>query len=259
MNCTCGRRHLLLGGAAAALFSPSASQAVNKPRRIDVHHHIVPPAWLEALKASKQSNPIIEGWTPAKSLDDMDKAGITTAMVSPTTPQVGFLPAADAARVARASNEWAVKLASDHPGRFGVFAMLPMPYADESLKEIAYAFDTLKVDGIGMMTNYGDKWLGYDEFAPVFQELNRRKAVVYTHPTGANCCVNLVKGGVRRGRGVWCRHHPYHYKFDLQRSVDEVRRYELHLLPRWRRVGGGGGAVAYPNGYDATIQRQVHP
>ena len=194
MNCTCGRRHLLLGGAAAALFSPSASQAVNKPRRIDVHHHIVPPAWLEALKASKQSNPIIEGWTPAKSLDDMDKAGITTAMVSPTTPQVGFLPAADAARVARASNEWAVKLASDHPGRFGVFAMLPMPYADESLKEIAYAFDTLKVDGIGMMTNYGDKWLGYDEFAPVFQELNRRKAVVYTHPTGANCCVNLVKG-----------------------------------------------------------------
>jgi predicted TIM-barrel fold metal-dependent hydrolase len=194
MNCTCGRRHLLLGGAAAALFAPSALQAAGKPRRIDVHHHIVPPAWLEALKASKQSNPIIEGWTPEKSLDDMDKAGITTAMVSPTTPQVGFLPAADAARVARASNEWARKLANDHPGRFGVFAMLPMPYMDESLKEIAYAFDTLKVDGIGMMTNYGDKWLGYDELALVFQELNRRKAVVYTHPTGADCCVNLVKG-----------------------------------------------------------------
>lgn len=194
MNCTCGRRHLLLGGAAAALFGPSALQAANKPRRIDVHHHIVPPAWLEALKAAKLSNPIIEGWTPEKSLGDMDKAGITTAMVSPTTPQVGFLPAAEATRVARASNEWAVKLAKDHPGRFGVFAMLPMPYVDESLKEIAYVFDTLKVDGVGMMTSYGDKWLGYDELAPVFQELNRRKAIVYTHPTGANCCVNLVKG-----------------------------------------------------------------
>ena len=194
MNCTCGRRHLLLGGAAAALFAPAAARAGAKPRRIDVHHHIVPPVWLDALKAAKQSNPIIEGWTPAKSLEDMDKAGITTAMVSPTTPQVGFLPAPEAARVARASNEWARKLATDHPGRFGVFAMLPMPYVDESLKEIAYAFDTLKVDGIGMMTNYGDKWLGYDEFAPVFAELNRRKAVVYTHPTGANCCVNLVRG-----------------------------------------------------------------
>ena len=194
MNCACGRRHFLIGGSAAALFGASGAQAAGKPRRIDVHHHIVPPVWLEALKAAKQSNPIIEGWTPAKSLEDMDKAGITTAMVSPTLPQVGFLPAAEAARVARASNEWARKLATDHPGRFGVFAMLPMPYVDESLKEIAYAFDTLKVDGIGMMTNYGDKWLGYDEFSPVFQELNRRKVVVYTHPTSANCCVNLVKG-----------------------------------------------------------------
>ena len=194
MNCTCGRRHLVLGSLAAGLLAPGLASAAGKPRRIDVHHHIVPPAWLEALKASKQDNPILNNWTPEKSLADMDKAGITTAIVSPTTPQVGFLPPADAARVARASNEWARKLADDHPGRFGVWAMLPMPYVDESLKEIAYVFDTLKVDGIGMMTNYGDKWLGYDELAPVFAELNRRKAVVYTHPTGANCCVNLVKG-----------------------------------------------------------------
>jgi predicted TIM-barrel fold metal-dependent hydrolase len=115
-------------------------------------------------------------------------------MVSPTTPQLGFLPAAEAARIARESNEFARKVANDHPGRFGVFAMLPMPYIDESLKEIAYALDTLHADGIGMMTSYGDKWLGYSEFQPVFDELNRRRAVVYTHPTGANCCVNLVRG-----------------------------------------------------------------
>jgi 6-methylsalicylate decarboxylase len=83
---------------------------------------------------------------------------------------------------------------ADHPGRFGVFAMLPMPYTDECLKEIEYVFDTLKVDGIGMMTSYGDKWLGHPQFTPVFEELNRRKATVYTHPTVANCCVNLVQG-----------------------------------------------------------------
>jgi predicted TIM-barrel fold metal-dependent hydrolase len=83
---------------------------------------------------------------------------------------------------------------SDHPGRFGLFAILPLPHIDASLEEIAYSFDTLKADGIGMKTSYGDKWLGYPQFGPVWEELNRRKATVYTHPTAANCCVNLVEG-----------------------------------------------------------------
>jgi predicted TIM-barrel fold metal-dependent hydrolase len=131
-----------------------------------------------------------------KSLDDMDKAGIATSMCSPTTPQLNFLDTDKdaAARIARESNEYTKKLMSDHPGRFGLFAMLPLPNIDESLKEIAYSFDTLKADGVGVMTNYGDKWLGYPQFAPVWEELNRRKATVYTHPTTANCCLNLVQG-----------------------------------------------------------------
>jgi predicted TIM-barrel fold metal-dependent hydrolase len=191
-SCGCGRRHLLLGGIAAA-FAPAANAAANA-KFIDVHHHLVPPPWVEAVKRAKLDNPPMTSWTPEQSLEDMDKAGTATSIASPMPPQVGFLPAAEAAKVARESNEWARKLATDHPGRFGVFAMLPMPYIDESLREIEYAFDTLKVDGVGMMTNYGDKWLGYPEFAPVFDELNRRKAVVYTHPMSPGCCVNLVKG-----------------------------------------------------------------
>ena len=190
-----GRRGLLTGGAAlGAAGLLGTATAAGKAFRIDVHHHITPPTWLEAVKKAKLDNPPMANWSPEKSLEDMDKGGVATAMTSPTTPQLGFLPAADAARIARESNEYARKVANDHPGRFGVFAMLPMPYVDESLKEIAYAFDVLKVDGIGMMTDYGDKWLGYSEFQPVFDELNRRKAVVYTHPTGPNCCVNLVRG-----------------------------------------------------------------
>jgi 6-methylsalicylate decarboxylase len=190
-----GRRGLLLGAAALGTTGPLRSaHADGKPFRIDVHHHITPPTWLEAVKKVKLDTPPMANWSPEKSLEDMEKGGIATAMTSPTTPQVGFLPPADAARIARESNEFARKLADDHPGRFGVFAMLPMPHVDESLKEIAYALDTLHADGIGMMTSYGDKWLGYSEFQPVFDELNRRKAVVYTHPTDANCCVNLVRG-----------------------------------------------------------------
>src|ERR1700688_772559 len=173
-----GRRGLLTGVSAlgaAGLFK--SARAADKPFRVDVHHHIAPPAWVTALKAAKLDTPPVTNWQPEQSLEDMEKGGIATAMPSPTLPQVSFLPAADAARVARESNEYARKLADDHPGRFGVFAMLPMPHIDESLKEIAYALDTLHADGIGMMTDYGDKWLGYGEFQPVFDELNRRKAV----------------------------------------------------------------------------------
>ena len=188
---TVGRRGFLAGAAALAA---TGSQADEAPQRIDVHHHIVPPTWFDALRKAKRDNPPMSSWTPQRSIEDMDKAGIATSITSPTTPQVGFLPAADAARIARESNDTPRNSTGDHPGRFGMFAMLPMPYADESLKEIEYVFDVLQADGIGMMTSYGDKWLGYPQFALVFDELNRRKATVYTHPTGANCCVNLVQG-----------------------------------------------------------------
>jgi hypothetical protein len=81
----------------------------------------------------------------------------------------------------------------DHPGRSGLVC-LPFPAQDGSLKEIEYAFDTLKADGIGLFTNSGDKWPGDPAFQPVFAELNRRKAVVFFHPLVPNCWRNLVPG-----------------------------------------------------------------
>ncbi|HYM04194.1 MAG TPA: amidohydrolase family protein [Stellaceae bacterium] len=183
-------------GALAAAGPGFAGRALAQaaPHRIDVHHHLSPPGLLEALKKIKRDNPPMANWSVQKSLDDMEKGGVATAILSPTTPQVIPFDKDEATLLARQSNEYARGLASDHPGRFGVFAMLPLPHIDESLKEIAHAFDVLKVDGVGLMTSYRDKWLGYAEFAPVWEELDRRKATVYTHPTEANCCVNLVQG-----------------------------------------------------------------
>ncbi len=182
-------------GAATAIsgcVTPSAGGPAARRDRIDTHHHVFSPAYVAELAKANQAPPIVRNWSIAKTLDDMDKAGVATSIVSVTTPQVGFVDAANARRIARESNEWAARLNSDYHGRFGSFAMLPMQDADSALREIEYSMDTLKADGIGLLTSYDDKWLGHPSFAPVMDELNRRKAILYTHPTAANCCRNVL-------------------------------------------------------------------
>jgi 6-methylsalicylate decarboxylase len=183
-------------GAMGAIAATGCATTPAGPHRIDVHHHISPPAWVAALKKSQLDSPPVNNWTPQRSLEDMDRAGVATSMTSPTLPAVSFLGPQEAASVARASNEYAKKLAQDFPGRFGTFAMLPMPHVDETLKEIAYAMDTLRCDGVAFMTSYGDKFLGDPSFAPVMDELHRRKATAYTHPNEPACCRNLTSAAV---------------------------------------------------------------
>jgi len=199
---TLSRRRFVAGMAgtatlAAAGLSPSrpslAQGTEPKPYRIDVHHHLTPPTYIQAAISNHFGDGAQRNWTVEKSLADMDQAGVAVSMLSVTQPGVNFTSGEAARKLTRECNEYAAKLISDHPGRFGSFAMLPLTDIDGSLQEITYALDTLKLDGIGLLTNYHDKWLGDPHFLPVMEELNRRKCVVYTHPATADCCVNLVK------------------------------------------------------------------
>ena len=121
---------------------------------------------------------------------DMDKAGVTLAVNSATLPE--RLGGGERLAYARENNEYMARLTADYPGRFGMFAALPLPDIDATLKEIEYALDILKADGVHMITSYDDHWLGDSIFAPVFEELNRRKAVIYTHPHAPACCANVL-------------------------------------------------------------------
>jgi len=112
-----------------------------------------------------------------------------------STPGVWFdLGPEKAGELARTCNDFAAEMMRDYPGRFGLFATLSMLDIDQTLKEIEYALDTLRADGVGLQTNYGDKWLGNAVYKPVFDELNRRKVVVYVHPLVASCCAQLSVG-----------------------------------------------------------------
>jgi predicted TIM-barrel fold metal-dependent hydrolase len=126
----------------------------------------------------------------------MDRAGVATSMASITYPGIWLAEhkvSADATRgLARDCNEYGAKMMADYPGRFGIWAVLPLPDVDGSLREIEYALGTLKADGAGVLTSYGDQWIGDPAFAPVLEELNRRKAVVFTHPNVPVCC---TRGG----------------------------------------------------------------
>ena len=189
-------KHLAAIGAGAALSTGSVLAAMprvdSNPKRgrIDVHHHMLPPFYMDLRRAVPDVG-AMPTWSPAKSIDDMEKNGVTTAMLSLAVSGVTF-DAGEAGRsLARKSNDYGAQLVKDHPANFGLLAALPLPDPKGSLAEMEYALDTLHADGFALLSSYGDKWLGDANYAPVFEELNRRKAVVFVHPSAPNCCANL--------------------------------------------------------------------
>jgi predicted TIM-barrel fold metal-dependent hydrolase len=193
-----GRREFLAGvvaaGASALIARDLLAAQTPKPTpyRIDVHNHLTPPSYAAELGPKHLISEPVLRWTPEKDLEDMDAAGVATSITSLAPPGAWHGDDAMARRLARSCNEEAARLVADHKGRFGMFVNLPMPDVEGSLREIEYGLDTLKADGVAMYTSYGDKWLGDQAFDPVFDELNRRRAVVYTHPKSANCCRNVL-------------------------------------------------------------------
>jgi 6-methylsalicylate decarboxylase len=201
---TAGRRTFLAGSAAAlassGLLRPHGALAQTpNPRRIDVHNHVVPPAYKLAgrkqIIAGADTDPgAVINWTPEHAVEEMDRTGVAVAMLSMSTPGLAVLnPKRDVVRkLARDCNEYSASLMRDFPGRFGTFAALPLPDVEGSLAEAAYALDVLKADGIGLLTSYGTKYPGDPSFKPLFAELNRRKSIVFVHPTSPDCCATSL-------------------------------------------------------------------
>lgn len=247
-----------------------------RPFRIDTHHHFASPRLL--AEASAKRIDLLAGmrrWTPQQSLDDMDRSDVATALLSVTEPGVWFGGDRDAARgLARESNEYAAKLIRDYPRRFGLFATLPLPDVDGSLREIEYALDTLKADGVCVLSSYQGTYLGDAAFTSVLDELNRRKAVVYCHPYCPACWSGATSPAAERlpdgqyrltggqGRGVELVVDTTRTIMSVLTSATATRCPDIRFI--WSH---GGGTVPYvsgrllgpgqqlPNGVIAELQK----
>lgn len=201
----CGSRRQFLAGAAA-LGAATVLPGTGKPAQaamkvVDTHHHFYPPAYQKAWADWEDQRKIPHfgvqlSWTRDNDLEALDKNGITVAALSlASTPGTWFDQGAEKAHdMARLCCDFGADMVRDKPGRYVLLAPLSMMDTDTTLKEIEYALDTLKADGVNLQTNYGDKWLGDPSYKPILEELNRRKAVAYVHPLVASCCGRLSVG-----------------------------------------------------------------
>jgi len=183
-----------LGAAGAVALSPLASGAAapGAARAIDFHHHFNPPFLVNAAAQNRVGgNGGDLNWSLQYSLEDMDKSGIRAAVISPSTGFAERVEPSARGPMIRKVNDYGADLVRDHKGRFVQLVYLPLPDVDATLKEIEYGFDTLKVVGAGFATSYGPDYPHNPKFAPVFEELNRRKAIAYFHPLAPNCCTRV--------------------------------------------------------------------
>jgi len=160
---------------------------VLQPGAIDLHAHFLPARYRASALAHGGGNPdgmpYLPDWDPAAALAMMDEVGIAAAALSLSSPGVDFLAGpGERQALIRAVNEDGAAAVDAHPDRFGLLASLPLPDVDTSLAELAYAYDVLGADGIGLHTHYDQVYLGDPALEPVMAALDRRGAVVTIHP-----------------------------------------------------------------------------
>ena len=178
----------------------------------------------------------------------MDANGIATAFTSISSPGLALDDARARADLARRCNEYAAALAADHPGRFGVFATVPLPDVDAAIAEIDHAFDVLDVDGVCLLTNYQGGYLGDPEFRPVMAELDRRAALVFVHPMAPTACPVCASG---------LSLSTLEFPFDTTRAIASLLLEGT--LATYRRIrfifSHGGGALPFLAGRLEALTR----
>ena len=153
--------------------------------RIDVHQHMIPPgyaAWLRDRGVHATGGRALPEWSPDLALEFMDRQGIATGILSISTPGVHLGDDTEARTVAREVNNYGAALAALHPGRFGIWASLPLPDIAGAVAEATRVLDQSTADGIVLLANHCGLYLGDPALDPLMAILDDRHAVLFVHP-----------------------------------------------------------------------------
>jgi predicted TIM-barrel fold metal-dependent hydrolase len=168
---------------------------------IDVHAHFLTPRYVEEAKAAGHTRP--DGmpgwpeWDERSHLESMDRGGLGVALLSISSPGIHFSDADRARALARHVNETGAEIRGRHPERYGHFASIPLPDVAGALAETVYALDELGSDGLAVETSADGVYLGHPDFEPLYAELDRRRAVVFVHPTSPPNAEQIALGRPR--------------------------------------------------------------
>lgn len=241
-----GESHKVTPGAAVRATSGAGA------RRIDVHHHFLPPAYLSAVGESTLAAATAAGqlsaWSVERSLELMACGGIETSIVSTPSPNYPIGDLEQTFKLCRSCNDLMAQVAQDYPGRFGMFAcllLLPVIDMERALLEMAYCLDVLGADGVALRSNYQGRYLGDPVFNPLWEELDRRRAVVHVHPAVPPGCEGVP--GVSAST--------LEYPFDTTRTiVSLLSNGTPERFPHVRLIfSHAGGAIPYLAGRVATF------
>lgn len=177
---------------------PEPGEFAATTAKIDTHVHYLTKEYREAAQqgghAQPDGFPVLPTWDPSSALEEMDRLEIGTSVLSVSSPGVHFGDDGDARHLARQVNEAAADLVREHPGRFGLFASLPLPDLDGALEELHYALDTLDADGVVLLSNHRGLYPGTPPLRELFEELNRRGTAVFLHPASPMNWESLLPG-----------------------------------------------------------------
>ncbi len=170
---------------------------------IDFHNHYYPPEYIKAIEQGSSAvrithdddgnpwlhypgdyNIAVRGHRDIDYREQMLRtSGVSTQVITLTTPGTHIEEPATAVRLARLTNDAFARVVADKRGLFVALATLPLCDPAASVAELRRAMEQLRFRGAMVFSNINGTALSDQRFWPVWEAANQLGAIIHIHPT----------------------------------------------------------------------------